>query len=223
MQLSTLDWGVLCVYGLAVISLGLLYSRKAGSNTKEYFLAGRSMPWWLLGTSMVATTFSSDTPNLISDLVRNGGVSQNWIWWAFVITGMCTVFFYAKLWRRSGVITDIGFYELRYSGKKAAFLRGFRAIYLGVFFNVMIMASVTLSAIKIGEVLLGIDKYTIVLVAGATTLIYSATSGLRGILMTDLMIFGISMIGAVLAAFLRITTSRSRWVIRPHNQSKCRK
>ena len=201
MQLSTLDWGVLCVYGLAVISLGLLYSRKAGSNTKEYFLAGRSMPWWLLGTSMVATTFSSDTPNLISDLVRNGGVSQNWIWWAFVITGMCTVFFYAKLWRRSGVITDIGFYELRYSGKKAAFLRGFRAIYLGVFFNVMIMASVTLSAIKIGEVLLGIDKYTIVLVAGATTLIYSATSGLRGILMTDLMLFGISMTGAVLAAF----------------------
>ena len=201
MQLSPLDWGVLCVYGLVVISLGLIYSRKAGGTTKEYFLAGRSMPWWLLGTSMVATTFSSDTPNLISDLVRNGGVSQNWIWWAFVITGMCTVFFYAKLWRRSGVITDIGFYELRYSGKKAAFLRGFRAIYLGVFFNVMIMASVTLSAIKIGEVLLGIDKYTIVLVAGATTLIYSATSGLRGILMTDLMLFGISMIGAVLAAF----------------------
>ena len=123
MQLSSLDWSVLGLYGLAVISLGLIHIRKVGSNTEEYFLAGRSMTWWLLGTSMVATTFSSDTPNLVSDLVRNGGVSQNWIWWAFVITGMCTVFFYAKLWRRSEVITDIGFYELRYSGKKAAFLK----------------------------------------------------------------------------------------------------
>jgi len=201
MQLSLLDWIVLALYGLTVISLGLIFVRKAGINTEEYFLAGRSMPWWLLGTSMVATTFSSDTPNLVSNLVRNGGVSQNWIWWNFVITGMCTVFFYAKLWRRSGVITDIGFYELRYSGQKAAFLRGFRAIYLGVFVNVMIMASVTLSAIKIGEVLLGVDKYTTVLVAGTVTLIYSATSGLRGILMTDLLLFGISMAGSVLAAF----------------------
>ena len=201
MQLSLLDWGVLALYGLTVISLGLICVRKAGVNTEEYFLAGRSMPWWLLGTSMVATTFSSDTPNLVSDLVRTGGVSQNWIWWAFVITGMCTVFFYAKLWRRSEVLTDIGFYELRYSGRKAAFLRGFRAIYLGVFFNVMIMASVTLSAIKLGEVLLGIDKYTIVLIAGTATLIYSSTSGLRGILMTDLLLFGISMVGSVLAAF----------------------
>tara|TARA_B110000263_G_scaffold203258_1_gene183206 strand:- start:145 stop:1929 length:1785 start_codon:yes stop_codon:yes gene_type:complete len=201
MQLSLLDWIVLALYGLTVISLGLIFARKAGVNTEEYFLAGRSMPWWLLGTSMVATTFSSDTPNLVSNLVRNGGVSQNWIWWNFVITGMCTVFFYAKLWRRSGVITDIGFYELRYSGQKAAFLRGFRAIYLGVFVNVMIMASVTLSVIKIGEVLLGVDKYTTVLVAGTVTLIYSATSGLRGILMTDLLLFGISMVGSILAAF----------------------
>jgi Na+/proline symporter len=149
---------------------------------------------------MVATTFSADTPNLVTDLVRTGGVSQNWVWWAFVITGMCTVFFYAKLWRRSGVLTDIGFYELRYSGRSAAFLRAFRAVYLGVFFNVMIMATVTLAAIKIGGVLLGVDKYTVVLVAGTATVLYSATSGLWGVLVTDLLLFSISMIGSVAAA-----------------------
>jgi Na+/proline symporter len=158
------------------------------------------MPWWLIGTSMVATTFSADTPNLVTDLVRTGGVSQNWVWWAFVITGMCTVFFYAKLWRRSGVLTDIGFYELRYSGRSAAFLRGFRAVYLGVFFNVMIMATVTLAAIKIGGVLLGVGPYTVVLVAGTATVLYSATSGLWGVLVTDLLLFSVSMIGSVAAA-----------------------
>jgi Na+/proline symporter len=154
MQLTTLDWTVIAVYGIVAVTIGLWFARRAGSESGEFFLGGRSMPWWLLGTSMVATTFSTDTPNLVTDLVRTGGVSQNWVWWAFVITGMCTVFFYAKLWRRSGISTDIGFYELRYSGKPAAFLRGFRAIYLGVFFNCMIMATVTLAAIKIGGVLL---------------------------------------------------------------------
>ena len=172
MQLATLDWWVLALYGVTILSVGLAFARRAGRGTEEYFLAGRSMPWWLIGTSMVATTFSADTPNLVTDLVRTGGVSQNWVWWAFVITGMCTVFFYAKLWRRSGVLTDIGFYELRYAGRSAAFLRGFRAIYLGVFFNVMIMA----------------------------TVIYSATSGLWGVLVTDLLLFTISMIGSVAAA-----------------------
>jgi Na+/proline symporter len=153
---------------------------------------------------MVATTFSTDTPNLVSDMVRNGGVSQNWLWWAFLITGMCTVFFYAKLWRRSGVFTDIGFYELRYSGKPAAFLRGFRAIYLGVFFNVMIMATVTLAAIKISGVLLGVDKYTTVLVAGTVTVIYSASAGLWGVVMTDLLLFVIAMVGSVAAAYFAL-------------------
>jgi len=200
MQLSTLDWWVLALYGVTALSVGLAFARRAGRGTEEYFLAGRSMPWWLLGTSMVATTFSTDTPNLVTDLVRTGGVSQNWIWWAFLITGMCTVFFYAKLWRRSGVLTDIGFYELRYAGRSAAFLRGFRAIYLGVFFNVMIMATVTLAAIKIGGVLLGADKYTVVLIAGTATVLYSATSGLWGVLVTDLLLFAVSMIGAVAAA-----------------------
>ena len=200
MQLSALDWWVLALYGVTVLSVGLAVARRAGRGREDYFLAGRTMPWWLIGTSMVATTFSADTPNLVTDLVRTGGVSQNWVWWAFVITGMCTVFFYAKLWRRSGVLTDIGFYELRYSGRSAAFLRAFRAVYLGVFFNVMIMATVTLAAIKIGGVLLGVDKYTVVLVAGTATVIYSATSGLWGVLVTDLLLFSISMIGSVAAA-----------------------
>ena len=159
------------------------------------------MPWWLLGTSMVATTFSTDTPNLVTDMVRTGGVSQNWLWWAFVLTGMCTVFFYAKLWRRSGILTDIGFYELRYSGRPAAFLRGFRAVYLGVFFNVMIMATVTLAAIKIGGVLLGLDKYEVAIGAGAVTAVYSATSGLWGVVATDFLLFAIAMTGAVAAAW----------------------
>ena len=200
MQLSTLDWWVLALYGVTILTVGMAFARRAGSGREDYFLAGRNMPWWLIGTSMVATTFSADTPNLVTDLVRTGGVSQNWVWWAFVITGMCTVFFYAKLWRRSGVLTDIGFYELRYTGRSAAFLRAFRAIYLGVFFNVMIMATVTLAAIKIGGVLLGVDKSIVVLVAGTATVIYSASSGLWGVLVTDLLLFTISMVGSVAAA-----------------------
>jgi Na+/proline symporter len=201
MQLTNLDWLVVALYGLVAVAVGLLFARRAGSGTTEFFLSGRKLPWWLLGTSMVATTFSTDTPNLVTDLVRNGGVAQNWLWWAFVITGMCTVFFYAKLWRRSGVFTDMGFYELRYSGRPAAFLRGFRAVYLGVLFNVMIMATVSLAAIKISGVLLGVDKYTTVIVAGAVTVLYSATSGLWGVVVTDLLLFTIAMVGSIAAAF----------------------
>ncbi len=191
-------------YGLIVLIVGLYFARRAGRDTGEFFLAGRKLPWWLLGTSMVATTFSTDTPNLVTDMVRTGGVSQNWLWWAFVITGMCTVFFYAKLWRSSGALTDMAFYELRYSGKPAAFLRGFRALYLGVFFNVMIMATVTLAAIKIGGVLLGVGKYEVVLLAGAVTVLYSATSGLWGVVVTDLLLFVIAMIGSVAAAYFAL-------------------
>jgi len=201
MRLNGLDWGVLAAYGLVAMVVGLAFARRASEGTGEFFLGGRRLPWWLLGTSMVATTFSTDTPNLVTDLVRNGGVSQNWIWWAFLITGMCTTFFYAKLWRRSGVFTDMGFYELRYSGRPAAFLRGFRAIYLGVFFNVMIMATVTLAAIKIAGILLGTDKYATVLVAGSVTALYSATSGLWGVVVTDLLLFAIAMTGSIAAAW----------------------
>jgi Na+/proline symporter len=204
MQLVGIDWFVVLLYGLVALAVGLIFAGRAGKGTKEFFLSGRKAPWWLLGTSMVATTFSTDTPNLVTDMVRTGGVSQNWLWWAFLITGMCTVFFYAKLWRRSGAFTDIGFYELRYSGPVAAFLRGFRALYLGVFFNVMIMASVTLAAIKIGGVLLGIDKYTTVLIAGTITVIYSATSGLWGVVVTDLLLFVIAMVGSIAAAYFAL-------------------
>jgi len=200
MQLTTIDLIVIALYGAMVLIVGIAFARRAGANRQEFFLAGRQLPWWLRGTSMVATTFSTDTPNLVTDIVRTNGVAGNWVWWAFLLTGMLTTFVYAKLWRRSGVETDIGFYEIRYSGRAAAFLRGFRALYLGVFFNVMIMATVTLAAIKIGGVLLGVDKYTVVLVAGTATVIYSATSGLWGVLVTDLLLFSISMIGSVAAA-----------------------
>ncbi len=205
MQLAQIDWLVVALYGVVALIIGLIFARRAGKGTTEFFLSGRKLPWWLLGTSMVATTFSTDTPNLVTDLVRNGGVSQNWMWWAFLITGMCTVFFYAKLWRRSGALTDIGFYELRYSGKPAAFLRGFRAVYLGVFFNVMIMASVTLAAIKIAGVLLGLDKFVTAFLAGGVTVIYSATSGLWGVVATDLLLFTISMIGSIAAAYYALS------------------
>ncbi|HSH75718.1 MAG TPA: sodium:solute symporter family protein [Longimicrobiales bacterium] len=204
MQLTTLDWIVVSAYATVAIATGLYFARRAGRETEEFFLGGRAMPWWLLGTSMVATTFSTDTPNLVTDLVRTGGVSQNWLWWAFAITGMCTVFFYAKLWRRSGVLTDMGFYELRYSGAPAAFLRGFRAIYLGVLFNVMIMATVTLAAIKIGGVLLGVPGWQVVLVAGTVTALYSTTSGLWGVVVTDLLLFAIAMVGSLAAAFYAV-------------------
>ena len=157
MQLETIDWAIIIATFAITLTIGLFAARKAGSGTTEFFLSGRNMPWWLLGVSMVATTFSSDTPNLVTDIVRKNGVAGNWIWWAFLLTGMLTVFVYARLWRRSGALTDIEFYELRYSGKSAAFLRGFRALYLGFFFNVIIMAAVSLAAIKIGGIMLGLS------------------------------------------------------------------
>ena len=201
MELTALDWGVILGYGAVTVAVGLAVARRAGQGTGEFFLSGRTLPWWALGVSLVATTFSTDTPNLVTDIVRTGGVSQNWSWWAFLITGMCTVFFYARLWRRSAVMTDIGFYELRYSGRPAAFLRGFRAIYLGVFFNVMIMASVNLAAMKISGVLLGFDREATLLVCAGVTVLYAASSGLRGVVLTDVFQFGIAMVGAVAAAW----------------------
>ena len=201
MYLNGLDWAVLVAYAITALSLGLAFARRASQGTGQFFLAGRQLPWWLLGTSMVATTFSTDTPNLVTDLVRNGGVAGNWTWWAFVITGMCTTFFYAGLWRRSGVFTDMGFYELRYSGRPAIFLRAFRALYLGVFFNVAIMAAVLLAGIKIAGVLLGAEPRTTVLIAAIVTAAYSATSGLRGVVVTDVLLFVTAMLGSVAAAW----------------------
>ena len=139
MNLTSFDGLIIFSYLFLSLTIGILASKKAGKDTESFFLAGRNMPWWLLGVSMVANTFSTDTPNLVTDLVRQNGVSGNWVWWAFLLSGMLTVFVYAKLWHRSGVLTDIEFYELRYSGKAAAFLRGFRALYLGFVFNVLVM------------------------------------------------------------------------------------
>ena len=202
MVLATIDWAI--IFGFFAISLliGLYAARTAGKSAANFFLSGRNMPWWLLGVSMVATTFSSDTPNLVTDIVRQNGVAGNWAWWAFLLTGMLTVFVYAKLWRRSNVLTDIEFYELRYSGRWAAFLRGFRALYLGVFFNVMVMASVSLAAIKIGAVMLQWSALQTLAVSLAITAVYSTVGGLKGILLTDFFQFFISMIGAVGAAMI---------------------
>jgi Na+/proline symporter len=200
MLLSTLDWSFIIAFFVISLLIGIWALRKAGKSTSEFFLSGKNMPWWLLGVSMVATTFAADTPNLVTDIVRKNGVSGNWVWWAFLLTGMLTVFVYAKLWRRLGVMTDLEFYELRYSGKEAAMLRGFRAIYLGVIFNILVMANVCLAAIKIGEVLLDLSAIQTLLIASTVTVIYSLMGGLRGVLLTDFFQFFIAMIGSVWAA-----------------------
>ncbi len=200
MQLASLDWGIILGFFVLALAIGLWSAKFAGKDTSSFFLSGRHMPWWLLGFSMVATTFSTDTPNLVTDIVRNNGVAGNWCWWAFLITGMLTVFIYAKLWRRSSVLTDVEFYELRYSGKSAAFLRGFRAIYLGLFFNVMIMAGVTLAAVKIGGIMLGLTPMQTILVASIVTVVFSAIGGFHAVILTDFVLFIIAMLGAVVAA-----------------------
>lgn len=201
MIIETIDWLIIAIYFLVALAIGIWASKKAGSDTQSFFLAGRSMPWWLLGISMVATTFSTDTPNLVTDLVRQKGVSGNWAWWAFLLTGMLTVFIYAKLWRRSNVLTDIEFYELRYSGKPAAFLRGFRALYLGLVFNVLVMGTVSLAAIKFGEILLGWQGWFTLLIACTVTIVYSVLGGLRAVIITDFIQFVLAMAGSVFAMF----------------------
>ena len=199
MQISFLDWLIIFSFFGIFILIGFLTSKKSGESSKEFFLSGRNMPWWMLGISMVATTFSADTPNLVTNIVRENGVSGNWVWWAFLITGMITVFFYAKLWRRSEVLTDLEFYELRYSGKPAKYLRAFRALYLGIFFNVMIMASVCLAGIKIGGILLGLSPFECVFYSSLITVFYSSLGGLRSVVITDLIQFFLAMIGSIWA------------------------
>ena len=211
MRLESIDWAIVFLFFAVALAIGAVVSRQAGRNASEFFLSGRHMPWWLLGFSMVATTFAADTPLLVTNIVRKNGVAGNWEWWAFLLTGMLTVFVYARLWRRSGVLTDIEFYELRYSGKPAAFLRGFRAVYLGVFFNIMIMANVTLAATKIGEVMLGFSPLKTILVASVVTVIFSALGGLRAVLLTDLLLFLVAMGGAIGAAIVAGPVARSRW------------
>lgn len=201
MELSGLDYSLIFGFFAIVLGIGIYVSRTSGKNSTEYFLSGRNMPWWILGVSMVATTFSTDTPNLVTDLVRKDGVSGNWVWWAFLITGLLTVFVYAKLWRKSNVATDIEFYELRYGGAPAKFLRWFRAVYLGVIFNIFAMAGVTLAAIKIGSIMLGLAPWETVVYAGAITVFFSAIGGFKGVIYTDFLLFFVAMAGAIGAAY----------------------
>ena len=204
MNLTSLDWFIVVAATIVSFIPALLMARRAGSSTAEFFTSGRSAPWWLIGVSMVATTFSTDTPNLVTNLVRERGVANNWAWWAFLLTGMLTVFFYARLWRRSGVLTDLEFYEIRYAGKAASFVRGFRAVYLGLAFNCFIMASVNLAAVKIANVVLGWPMGQTLLVCAVLNILFAATSGLWGVLVTDFIQFGIAMTGAVAAAYFAL-------------------
>lgn len=204
MALHGLDWGIIAAYFIASLVIGVMVAKKSGSSVAEFFLSGRNMPWWLLGVSMVATTFSADTPNLVTDIVRNDGVGGNWQWWALLLTGMLTVFVYAKLWRRTGILTDLEFYEMRYGGKTASFLRGFRAIYLGLFFNVMIMATVCLAAIKIGSVLLGLEAWETLLLSSVITVAYTMVGGFKGVLFTDFFQFFLAMVGMAAASIFLV-------------------
>jgi len=201
MRLTSFDWTIVLISIVGSFIPALWMARRAGRSTEEFFTSGRAAPWWLIGVSMVATTFSTDTPNLVTNLVREGGVAANWVWWAFLFTGMTTVFFYARLWRRIGVLTDLEFYELRYSGAPARWVRGFRAIYLGLFFNIVIMATVNLAAAKIANVLLGWPMGRTLVVCSVLNVAFAATSGLWGVLVTDFIQFGIAMTGSFAAAY----------------------
>src|SRR5512140_2037856 len=197
MHLQLIDWLIVLATLVICFFPSLFFTRRSGRNTTEFFVSGRSVPWWLAGLSMVATTFSSDTPNLVTDIVRRQGVAGNWQWWAFTLTGVATVFFYARLWRRSGVMTDLEFYEIRYSGRAASVVRGFRSVYLGLFFNCMIMASVNLAACKIAGILFGLERWQTLLAVGLLNVVFAMHSGLWGVLVIDMIQFFIKMTAVI--------------------------
>ena len=201
MHLTWIDWAIVAASILICFVPALFFAKRSSESTSEFFASGRSVPWWLAGLSMVATTFSSDTPNWVTEQVRKYGVAGNWQWWAFVLTGVATVFFFARLWRRSGVMTDLEFYEQRYSGTAASVVRGFRAVYLGLFFNCFIMGMVTLAAVKIANILFGMPAWQTILVCGALNVVFAAHSGLWGVLVIDMVQFFIKMTAVFAAAF----------------------
>ncbi len=205
MHLAGLDWAVLAVCVVVIFAPAMFFARRGGRSVSEFFASGRAAPWWLVGTSMVATTFATDTPGLVTQLVREKGIAYNWIWWAFLLTGMATVFFYARLWRRSGALTDLEFYEIRYAGAPAALVRGFRALYLGLVFNCFIMATVTLAAVKIAAVLLGVPPWQTITFAICLCTLVSAVSGLWGVLVSDLVQFGLAITGSIAAAWYALS------------------
>jgi Na+/proline symporter len=204
MQLHAIDWVIASLCVLICFAPALFVAKRSGKSTAEFFASGRSVPWWLAGLSMVATTFSSDTPNLVANFVRTEGVAGNWRWWAFTLTGVATVFFYARLWRRSGVLTDLEFYELRYSGKAASAVRGFRAVYLGFFFNCITMATVNLAACKIAAVLFGFERWQTLLAVGVLNVAFATHSGLWGVLVIDMVQFFIKMSAVIAAAYFAV-------------------
>jgi len=204
MHIHSIDWVIIAATLLVCFVPALFYGKRAGKSTSEFFASGRAVPWWLAGLSMVATTFSSDTPNLVTDIVRRNGVAGNWVWWAFTLTGVATVFFYARLWRRSGVMTDLEFYELRYSGKAAGFVRGFRSVYLGLFFNCIIMATVNLAACKIANLLFGLPRWQTLLAVGLLNVAFATFSGLWGVLVIDMIQFFIKMTAVIAAAYFAV-------------------
>ena len=204
MHLTTLDWTIVGISICISFLPAILFVKRASSSTTEFFTSGRAAPWWLVGISMVATTFSTDTPNLVTNMVRGQGVSENWLWWCFLLTGMMTVFFYARMWRRSAVLTDLEFYEMRYSGKAASFVRGFRSIYLGLFFNCVIMATVNLAAAKIASIVLGWPAWQTLVVASVITIFFASVSGLWGVLVTDSIQFTITMTGTIAVSYFAL-------------------
>jgi solute:Na+ symporter, SSS family len=204
MHLHAIDWLIVAATLLICFVPALFFGRRSGKSTAEFFASGRAVPWWLAGLSMVATTFSSDTPNLVTDIVRRNGVAGNWVWWAFTLTGLATVFFYARLWRRSGVMTDLEFYELRYSGKAAGVVRGFRSVYLGFFFNCIIMATVNLAACKIAAILFGLPRWQTLLFIFILNVAFAAVTGLWGVLVIDMIQFFIKMSAVIAAAYFAV-------------------
>jgi Na+/proline symporter len=204
MRLQLLDWLIVLASLLVCFIPALFFGKRAGQNTSEFFASGRSVPWWLAGLSMVATTFSSDTPNWVTEQVRKFGVAGNWQWWAFTLTGVATVFFFARLWRRSGVMTDLEFYELRYSGTAAGVVRGFRAVYLGLFFNCFIMGTVMLAACKIANILFGLPPWQTIVICGLLNVVFAAHAGLWGVLVIDMIQFFIKMTAVIAAAYFSL-------------------
>ena len=204
MNITWIDWIVAAGSIVVCFIPALFLAKRSRTSTSEFFGSGRSVPWWLAGLSMVATTFSSDTPNWVTEQVRRYGVAGNWQWWAFVLTGVATVFFFARLWRRSGVLTDLEFYELRYSGRSASVVRGFRAIYLGLFFNCFIMGMVTLAACKIANILFGLPPWQTIVFCGILNVVFAAHSGLWGVLVIDMIQFFIKMTAVFAAAWFSL-------------------
>ncbi len=203
-MLTTLDWAFIVAYFVASATIGLWYADRGGRSVNDFFLTGRKLPWWLAGTSMVATTFAADTPLAVAGLVARDGIAGNWIWWSAAFGSMLTVFFFARLWRRAGILTDVEFAELRYSGRPAAILRGFRALYLGLPINCVIMGWVNLAMAKILAIMLGWDELTAVFVSLAITGVYSAISGLWGVVVTDFFQFIFAMTGSIALAWFAL-------------------